>query len=120
MDKLKRFRKYFLLLVLGLSSCGINSVENYLNSFEEFVEDFESCETITSETITSIKKEYLDYTETYYSKFEPKLTDMDKERISRLKIRYYKVLAKYEMKDIDNALNDIKEKTNEFINQILE
>ena len=120
MDKLKRFRKYFLLLVLGLSSCGINSVESYLNSFEEFVEDFESCETITSETITSIKKEYLDYTETYYSKFEPELTDMDKERISRLKIRYYKVLAKYEMKDIDNALNDIKEKTNEFINQILE
>jgi hypothetical protein len=58
MDNMKGCCKYFLLLTLVLSSCGINSKKSYLDSFEDFVAEIEACETITSEQITSIKKDY--------------------------------------------------------------
>lgn len=120
MDNIKGCCKYFLLLTLVLSSCGINSKKSYLDSFEDFVVDIESCETITSEQITSIKKDYLDYSETYYNQYEPELTDADKRRISKLKVRYYKVLARYEMQEVEGVINDLKDKANEFVNNILE
>lgn len=117
---MKGYCNFFLLLTLVLSSCGINNKKSYLNSFEDFVVDIEACETITSKQITSIKKDYLDYSETYYYKYEPELTDADKSRISKLKVRYYKVLARHEMQEVEDVINDLKDKANEFVNNILE
>ena len=111
---------YSLFLIICLSSCGPISKERYLNSFEKFVERFESCESVNPEEFTSIKKDYLDYTETYYYKFEEELTVDERDLISDLKVRYYKVVAKHEMQDVENALIELKDKAHEFINHILE
>lgn len=120
MNKMAKAWAYSLFLIICLSSCSPISKERYLNSFEKFVEHIESCESINPEEFTLIKKEYLDYTETYYYKFEKELTEDDMDLIADLKVRYYKVVAKHEMRDVENALMDLKEKANEFINHIIE
>lgn len=107
-------------LVLGISSCGVANKDSYIESFDKFVEDFELSDFSSTKELTSVKKKYLDFTETYYNKFESELTSSDKSRIQKLKFRYYKALAKYEMEDVDDTLKDFKEKANEFINNILE
>lgn len=48
------------------------------------------------------------------------MTDADKSRISKLKVRYYKVLARHEMQEVEDVINDLKDKANEFVNNILE
>ena len=107
-------------LIICLTSCVSTSKERYLDSFGEFIIDIESIEYISPSEFTTIKKKYLDYTETYYYKFKGELTEDEKDLIADLKVRYYKVIAKNEMRDVENVLMDLKEKANEFINQILE
>ncbi len=109
-----------LSLVIITSSCGINNKESYLNSFERFVVELEKSKNITKEELTSAKKEYLDFTETYYNKFESELSDVDRDLILKLKSRYYTVMAKQGLKDVGNVLKDLGEQASEFINEILE
>lgn len=120
MNKKTKAWVYSISLIVCLTSCVSTSKERYLDSFGEFIVDVESIEYISPNEFTTIKKKYLDYTETYYYKFEDELTEDDMDLIADLKVRYYKVVAKHEMKDVENALMDFKEKANEFINQILE
>lgn len=110
----------FIFFIVCLTSCVSTSKERYLDSFGDFIVDIESIEYISPNEFTTIKKKYLDYTETYYYKFEDELTEDDMDLIADLKVRYYKVVAKQEMKDVENALMDFKEKANKFINHIIE
>lgn len=59
--------------------------------------------------MTSAKKEYLAFTETYYNKFESELSDDDRDLIFKLKSRYYTIMAKQGLKDVGNALKDLGE-----------
>ena len=109
----------FSLIIITLS-CGINNKESYLKSFEKFVLKLEESKNISKEELTSAKKEYLDFTETYYNKFESELSDNDKNLILNLKSRYYTIMAKQGLKDVGNVLKDLGEQASEFINEILE
>ena len=109
----------FSLIIITLS-CGINNKESYLKSFEKFVLKLEESKNISKEELTSVKKEYLDFTETYYNKFESELSDNDKLLILELKSRYYTVMAKQGLKDVGSVLKDLGEQASEFINEILE
>lgn len=102
-----------------VSACGINDKESYLESFENFVLDIEQKEKFTTDDITSIKKDYLDYSETYYNKYVTELSLEEKELILELKARYYAVLAKQGLKDFGESLKEIGEQASEFINDIL-
>ena len=101
-------------------SCGINTKESYLKSFEDFVVDIEQTKSFSEDELTEIKKEYLDFSETYYNKFENELSSDDEELILELKARYYATMAKQGLKDVGNALKDLGEQASEFINDILE
>ena len=107
-------------LVAIVSSCNINNKDSYLKSFEDFIADIESAQTFSKEKLTSIKKEYLDFAETYYNKFKDELSSSDKELIIELKARYYTVMAKQGLKDVGNTLKDWGEQASDFINDILE
>ena len=109
-----------LSLVIITSSCGINNKESYLNSFEKFVVELEESKNISKDELTSAKKEYLDFTETYYNKFESELSDNDKDLILNLKSRYYTIMAKQGLKDMGNVLKDLGEQASDLINEILE
>jgi hypothetical protein len=109
-----------ICLVVVTSSCGINNKNSYLAKFETFIVELEKSKDISKDELTSIKKDYLDFTETYYNKFESELTDSDKELILDLKTRYYTVMAKRELKGVGDILKDLGEQASEFINEILE
>ena len=117
-----RFVKLLLsiCLVVITSSCSINNKNSYLTEFERFIVELEKSKDISKDELTSVKKDYLDFTETYYNKFESELTDSDKELILDLKTRYYTVLAKQELKGVGDVLKDLGEQASEFINEILE
>lgn len=121
MNKLPLLCKIFCLVFIAtLSACGINSKESYLESFEEFVVRIEMDEDITGDKLTSAKKEYLDYTETYYNKYKEELTSTEKELIVKLKARYYAIMVKHGLKDASSTLKDLGEQASELINNILE
>lgn len=103
-----------------VTSCGINSKESYLQSFENFIIDIEQTKSFSNEELTEIKKEYLDFSETYYNKFENELSAHEEELILELKARYYTVMAKQGLKDVGKTLKDLGEQASEFINDILE
>ena len=109
-----------ICLVVVTSSCGINNKNSYLAKFETFIVELEKSKDISKDELTSIKKDYLDFTETYYNKFESELTDNDKELILELKPRYYTVMAKRELKGVGDILKDLGEQASDFINEILE
>lgn len=109
-----------ICLVVVTSSCGINNKNSYLAKFETFIVELEKSKDISKDELTSIKKDYLDFTETYYNKFESELTDNDKELILELKTRYYTVMAKRELKGVGDILKDLGEQASDFINEILE
>ncbi len=109
-----------ICLVVVTSSCGINNKNSYLAKFETFIVELEKSKDISKDELTSIKKDYLDFTETYYNKFESELTDNDKDLILELKTRYYTVMAKRELKGVGDILKDMGEQASEFINEILE
>lgn len=109
-----------ICLVVVTSSCGINNKNSYLAKFETFIVELEKSKDISKVELTSIKKDYLDFTETYYNKFESELTDNDKELILELKTRYYTVMAKRELKGVGDILKDLGEQASDFINEILE
>ena len=109
-----------ICLFVVTSSCGINNKNSYLAKFETFIVELEKSKDISKDELTSIKKDYLDFTETYYNKFESELTDNDKELILELKTRYYTVMAKRELKGVGDILKDLGEQASDFINEILE
>lgn len=109
-----------ICLVVVTSSCGINNKNSYLAKFETFIVELEKSKDISKDELTSIKKDYLDFTETYYNKFESELTDNDKELILELKTRYYTVMAKRDLKGVGDILKDLGEQASDFINEILE
>ena len=109
-----------ICLVVVTSSCGINNKNSYLAKFETFIVELEKSKDISKVELTSIKKDYLDFTETYYNKFESELTDNDKDLILELKTRYYTVMAKRELKGVGDVLKDLGEQASEFINEIFE
>ena len=109
-----------ICLVVVTSSCGINNKNSYLAKFKTFIVELEKSKDISKVELTSIKKDYLDFTETYYNKFESELTDNDKDLILELKNRYYTVMAKRELKGVGDILKDLGEQASEFINEILE
>ena len=103
-----------------ISSCGTNSKESFLKSFENFIVEIEQKQNFSSDELTIIKKDYLDYSETYYNKYEEELSTSEEEFILELKARYYTVMAKQGLKDVGNVLKDMGEQASEFINDILE
>ena len=119
MSRLIRMFLSFCLIFLFLS-CSINEKDSYLESFENFIVDIETEKTISAEDITSIKKKYLDYTETYYYKYENELSIEEKETIIELKTRYYVVMTKQGLKDFGHILKDLGEYASEFIDEVLE
>ena len=120
MNKLASLYKVFcFFFIVTLFACGINSKDSYLESFEEFVVKIEMDEDITEEELTSAKKKYLDYTETYYNKYKEELTNTEKEMVVKLKARYYAVMAKQGLKDAGSALKELGEQANDLINDML-
>jgi len=119
-------KRRLLKLLLGfctfvfVSSCGINNKDSYLKRFENYIMEIESTEKMSKDELTSVKKKYLDFTETYYNRFETELSGEDKELILELKARYYAVMAKQGLKDVGETLKDLSEQASEFINEILE
>lgn len=121
MDKLMFLYKVLCsCFIVTLFGCGINSKKTYLESFEKFVVRIEIDENITEEELTSVKKEYLDYTETYYNRFKGELTDTEREVVIKLKARYYAVMTKQGLKDVSGTLKDLGEQANDFINNLLQ
>lgn len=118
----RRLSKLLLSICFAIiiTSCGINSKNSYLTEFENFIVELEKSKEISKDELTSVKKDYLDFTETYYNKFESELTDNDKELILELKTRYYTVMAKRELKGVGDILKDLGEQASDFINEILE
>ena len=110
----------FACIITIATACGVNSKDSYLESFNEFIVNIEKKDSISQEELTFIKKNYLDYTETYYNRYKEELTDNEKKQITKLKTRYYSVMTKQGLKDFGNALKDLGEQANEFINSILE
>ena len=95
-----------------------NTNDVVLNTITELFEG-RTGENFSEEDLTSIKKEYLDYTETYYNKYKEELTSTEKEFVVKLKARYYAVMAKQELKDVGSALKDLGEQANDLINNML-
>lgn len=119
MSRLLKMLTCFVFALI-VSACGINDKESYLKSFESFIQDIEQKKKFTAEELTSIKKDYLDFSETYYNKYEMELSSVDKEIILELKTRYYAVLAKQGLKDFGESLKELGEQASDFINDILE
>lgn len=117
-------RLHRLLLCIGcviiISSCGIYNKDSYLKSFEEFIVEMEQKDRFSDAEITSAKKDFLDYTETYYRKYENELSNNDKEQIIKFKARYYAVMTKQGLKEVGSSLKELGEQASEFINNILE
>ena len=119
MGRLLKILACFIFIFIA-SACGISDKESYLESFESFIIEIEQRKQLTPNEITSIKKDYLDFSETYYNKYELELSQADKEMILELKTRYYTALAKQGMKDFGESLKELGEQASEFINDILE
>lgn len=103
-----------------MSACGITDKESYLKAFDNFIVDIEKEKSISAEEIASIKKKYIDFTETYYYKYEKELSVSEEEMILEYKARYYTVMAKQGLKDIGETIKELGEQASEFINDILE
>lgn len=91
-----------------------------MESFENFIVKIEKAKKLSDDEITTIKKDYLDFTETYYNKYENELLDSEKDFILELKARYYAVLAKQGLRDFGDSLKELGEQASGFINDILE
>lgn len=112
-------KKKFLVVLLTVSSlvsCGVSNKESYLTSYKDFIEEIESIKDLSREELAAIKKEYVDYSETYYYKYEADLTEKDLELVEELNSRYDNVLLKYEAKKITK---DIGEGIDDLIDYVL-
>ena len=103
-----------------VTSCGINSKESYLSSFQNFITDIEQTKIFSDDKLTEVKKRYLDFSETYYNKYENELSTHEEELILELKARYYAVIAKQGLKGVGETIKDLGEQASEFINDILD
>lgn len=114
------FTKLTLLLLVALLTSCVYNKSSYLAAFESFVEDLEQREELTDAQYTDVKKEYLDYSETYYNKYRDDLTRADKSKVNELKVRYYTALAKLGMGDVMDELENFKNQASEFLNGLFE
>ncbi len=117
MDNRIRFTS-MLFCVLLFSSCILNK-DTYLKSFEKFVQDVELKEHLNESDYEKIDKQYTEFTESYYQKYIEELTMQDKTKIVKLKVRYYKSLARHGLKNAGNKLNEIGDEALEFMDILL-
>jgi len=106
-------------VVILFMACGrVNSKEAYLESFDKFVTQLEKKDSIPQQELTSIKKDYLDYAETYYNKYKEEMTSDEKGQVIKLKARYHSVIAKQGFKDVEKALEELGGQAGDLINSI--
>ncbi|MFI3281410.1 MAG: hypothetical protein R3Y44_05505 [Rikenellaceae bacterium] len=114
----------FLALVCAIvCSCvggkvGVFNKESYLESFENFITEIEAMEEASPSQLTEVKKSYLDYSETYYYKYQQDLSASESRTVDKLKIRYYKVMATYGLNEFGSEVEKITNKVVDFFNEI--
>lgn len=98
-------KSYYLLLItllLSLASCVTNK-ENYLSSFEKFVQEVEEKKTITEDEMNTLNAKFKDFSQEYYNKFKDTMSQEEIKETAKLEARYYKALARC-------GFNDVKDK----------
>ncbi len=102
-----------------ITSC-VYSPNSYLAAFESFVENLEQRTEITPAEYTEIKKDFLDYSETYYYKYSSELTKEQQKQVNDLKFRYYKIIGTNQLDDVLKDLESLGNQAIDYINKILE
>ncbi|MFI3302576.1 MAG: DUF6565 domain-containing protein [Rikenellaceae bacterium] len=107
------------LAAIFITSCVYNP-NSYLTSFESFVEGLEQRAEITPSEYTEIKKDFLDYSETYYYKYSSELTGEQQKQVRDLKLRYYKVIGSNQLDSVVKDLESLGNQAVEYINKLLD
>lgn len=95
---------YITLVTIG---CKFNSKENYLQNFTDFISEIENnYKTYTEEDWNTKEIEYKKLISEKYDQIQSQLTDEDQQTIGKLKARYFKIVLKSGLEQLEE---DIKE-----------
>lgn len=104
---MKKLFAMSIVVLLLLASCGVNSKDSYLKSFDAFVTKLEKKEVIKDSDFESISKEYEKYNVAYFKEYKDELTIEDHKKLGVLQGRYLKVLGKHKVKNVGKSLEDL-------------
>lgn len=96
---------FFITLVS--MGCNVNTKENYLQDFSNFIIDVENnYQKFTEEDWNTKEMEYKKFISEKQEQFQSQLTDEDQQTIGKLKARYFKIILKSGLEQLEE---DIKE-----------
>ncbi|WP_366183615.1 DUF6565 domain-containing protein [Flavobacterium ovatum] len=109
-----------MLFILSLSSCQSFKKDNFLNSFESFVNDVElNSKNYNKKEWADSDKEYYAYVEIKYPEFRETMTDAEINTTNVLIGKYQALKIKSEILNIKQGLNDILDQASSFANEIV-
>ena len=103
--RIKKFLSIIVFFVcISLVSC--DTKENYLNSFESFVEDIETNgDEYSKEDWEYCDEEYEAFVGDYMDRYSGQLTKEDYQQIGRLKARYHKAMIAHAVTQLGEAID---------------
>ena len=106
-------------LVFFITSCELNTKENYIKEFTNFIVDIETnYQTFTEEDWKTKEIEYEKFIGEKYEQFQAQFTDEDQQNIGKLKARYFKIVLKTGIEQLENDIKKGAKQLEGFIEEI--
>lgn len=110
-----------LSAALLLNSCHFNTKENYLKDFSNFIVGIENnYQKFTEEDWNAKEIEYEKFIGEKYDQFQSQLTDKDQQTIGKLKARYFKIVFKSGLDQLENDIREGAEQLEGFMEEMTE
>jgi hypothetical protein len=112
---------FIILISLILNSCQFNTKENYLNDFTSFIVDIETnYPKFTDEDWNSKEVEYKKFIGEKYDQFKTQFTEEDQQTIGELKARYFKIVLKSGLEELEQDIKEGVKQMEGFVEEIID
>jgi len=114
------FLGIFLITFL-LNSCHFDTKENYLKDFSNFIVDMETnYQKFTKEDWNAKEIEFKKFIGERYEQFRSQLTEEEQQTIGKLKARYFKIVFKSGLDQLENDIREGAEQLEGFMEEMVD
>jgi len=113
---------FILVIVAFITTCStFNTKEAYLQNFTDFISEIENnSQTYTEEIWNTKEMEYKKFIGEKYEQFQSQLTDEDQQTIGKLKARYFKIVLKSGLEQLEEDIKEGAKQLEGFIEEMAE
>lgn len=110
---------FFITLVS--MGCNVNTKENYLQDFSNFIINVENnYQKFTEEDWNAKEIEYKKFIGEKYEQFQSQLTDEDQQLIGKLKARYFKIVLKSGLEQLEDVIKEGAKQLEGFMEEMVD